>query len=181
VVTACPNCQRQLSLAGLQDVEVVSIYGLMVEAGVRVPVTGGRSVTVHDSCSDRSGQLSREVRELLADYEIREMRHHGANTICCGCGGIVPAVDPDTCAARAETRLAELKETDADLCVTYCMSCAYKLGVQSREKPVRNVLELLFDQPLDHAGFDEKAYGMWQGEAGEALGALLQNSKLAEF
>jgi hypothetical protein len=53
--------------------------------------------------------------------------------------------------------------------------------VHTREKPVRNVLELLFDHPMDHAAFDEKAYGMWQGEAGEALAGLLQHSKLAKF
>jgi len=181
VVTTCPTCQRQLKQAGLKGPEVVSIYQLMAEAGIRVPVTGGRSVTVHDSCSDRSGELGRVVRSLLGDYEIREMRHHGANTLCCGCGGIVPAVDPDTCAGRAETRLAEVEETGADLCLTYCTSCAYKLGVHTREKPVRNVLELLFDNPMDHAAFDEKAYGMWQGEAGEALAGLLQHSKLAQF
>lgn len=181
VVTACPTCHRRLAQTNQSDIEIVSIFKLMADAGMRVPVTESHKITVHDSCSDRHGEMGHDVRKLLGNYDLREMKHSGDNTICCGAGGIVSVIDPDVCIERAETRLKEAQETEADMCVTYCMSCAYQLGVHSQQHPIRYILELVFNQPVDHARFDEQAYGMWQEETGEERYERLQNSKIATF
>ncbi len=108
------------------------------------------------------------------------MTHHGAETICCGSGGIVSIIDPTVCERRAEKRLEEMAETGANLCVTYCMSCAHRLtGRQGQE--IRHILELLFECPVDHEEYDEKSALMWEEENGDENFFRLQTSELKAF
>ncbi|WP_054689769.1 heterodisulfide reductase-related iron-sulfur binding cluster [Desulfosarcina cetonica] len=104
---------------------------------------------------------------LLKDYELKEMAHHGANTICCGSGGLVSAVDHMVCAFRAQTRLDEVAATGADTCVTYCMACAHRLASQTDTNNVAHILELVMDDRVDYEKFDEMAGAMWDGPVGE--------------
>jgi fumarate reductase (CoM/CoB) subunit B len=181
IVTACPTCQSQLAaLDPDSDIEVVSLFQIMAESGLTAPVQGDGTVTVHDSCTDRAGEIGTYIRKLLSDYEIREMAHHGSDTICCGSGGIVSFVDPEVCDCRAEKRLEEMADTGANLCVTYCMSCAHRLtGRPGRE--IRHILELLIESPVDHEEYDEKSAAMWEEENGEENFYRLQTSNLKVF
>lgn len=179
VITACPTCHdRLVKTSSNRDVEVVSIFKLMAASGLCAPSRDHKSVTVHDSCSARNGKIGAHVRKLLRDYEIKEMAHHGAKTVCCGSGGIVSAVDPEICEDRAAERSKEVRETGADMCITYCMSCAHRLNGQSDLYEVRHILELVLNKPVDHEDFDEKCYGMWEGDAGEENANLLLQSKV---
>ncbi|WP_231714097.1 (Fe-S)-binding protein [Desulfosarcina ovata] len=169
IVTACPTCHAQLieGCDSSDDIEIVSLYQLMAESGLRTKVIGDGSATVHDSCTDRNGEIGTYVRMLLKDYELKEMAHHGANTICCGSGGLVSAVEHMVCAFRAQTRLDEVAATGADKCITYCMACAHRLATQTDTNNVAHILELVLNQWVDHEQFEEMAGAMWNGEAGE--------------
>lgn len=182
VVTACPSCNAALLKTKPQnEIEVVSLFQLMADAGVRAPVIGSGTVTVHDSCTARKSGLGNHVRTLLCDYELKEMKHHGRKTICCGSGGIVSAVDPEICTKRADLRLNEMKATEAEMCITYCMSCAHRLAENANPGAICHILELVFEQKIDHKRFDEMAFALCEGESAEQSFHLLQNSKILDI
>ena len=165
IVTVCANCHA--SLAGnLEGIEVVSLYKLLREAGVRV--SGTQSLTVHDSCADReSGEFAADVRALLGDHLVLEMEHSGRDTICCGAGGIVPLVDPDLCLSRTQTRVDEFDRSGASCMVTSCMACSRRLSPLAQKDQVRHCLELVFNIQVDYEQIARNQKTMWQGERGE--------------
>ncbi len=179
IVTACPNCHYHLlNCNSLPGVEVVSLYKLLADAGVRAPNTGAGKITIHDSCPDRqTGELGRWVREILSNYEIVEMAHHGPQSICCGSGGIVSMIDPEICSYRATRRLKEFNEAGADICVTYCATCASRLSRVFGPGKVRHVLELVFNQSVDYAQNAEREKALWEGKRGEHNINRLENSR----
>jgi fumarate reductase (CoM/CoB) subunit B len=179
IITACPTCHAHLlDTKGQHHIEIESLFKGLAVSGLKAPVVGSGRVTVHDSCTDRKGEIGGYVRSLLANYEIIEMPHSGANTICCGSGGIVSLIDPEICDARADKRMVEVSETGADICVTYCMACAHRLAGKSDQSDVLHILELLLDLRVGHHEFDEKAGAMWHEELGERNFDRLQCSKL---
>jgi len=165
LVTACPNCEAMLK-QHLPEVEILSIYALMWEAGIRI--SGTEKLTIHDSCPDRTNSRNPQaVRALLAGYPQVEMASHGENTICCGSGGIVSAIDPDVCSAHAERRMAEFSASGADMCVTNCMGCAYRLARPGQSGQVRHCLEYVFDIHVDYAQVERNTHLMWEGSQGK--------------
>jgi len=179
IVTACPGCHYQLlNYKSTQDLEIVSVFKLMADAGVRTPDIGIGRITVHDSCLDREGEMGGWARQILSNYEIVEMAHHGARTLCCGSGGVVSMVDRELHHSRTQKRVGEFQDTGADVCVTYCMACCYTLLQAAEPGRVRHVLELFFNQLIDHAQFAAQLEAMWQGEWGEYNIYRLENSRL---
>jgi Fe-S oxidoreductase len=162
------------------DLEIVSVFQLMADAGVRAPDTGLGRITVHDSCLDREGETGGWVRRILSHYEIVEMAHHGARTLCCGSGGMVSMVDRELYHRRTRKRAGEFQDTGAEVCVTYCMACCYTLWGAARPGRVRHVLELPFNRLIDHAQFAARLEAMWQGEWGEYNIYRLGHSRLME-
>lgn len=176
LVTACPNCYYQMR-GQLGEMEVISLYELMSAAGVKAGA--GRRLTVHDSCPDRySESVGRDVRGLLAEHSLVEMEHHGAETICCGSGGIVSMIDPELCEGRASMRMQESDRTGAEACVTACMACAHRLAKAAQAGSVVHVLELLFAQPVDYAQLQANVRAMWEGEWGEYNQYRLSQARL---
>ena len=181
IVTACPGCHCQLlSYESTQDLEIVSVFKLMAESGIRAPDIGIGRITVHDSCHDRKGETGGWVRQILSNYEIVEMAHHGANTLCCGSGGIVSMIDRELYHSRTQRRVGEFQDTGADVCVTYCMACCYTLLQATEPDRVRHVLELVFNQLIDHAQFAARLEAMWQSEWGDYNIYRLEHSHLME-
>jgi Fe-S oxidoreductase len=86
---------------------------------------------------------------LLAGYPQMEMPSRGVDTICCGSGEIVSAVDPDLCPGRASCRLAEFSASGADACVTSCMACAHRLARAGVPGQVRHCQEYVFGLAVD--------------------------------
>jgi Fe-S oxidoreductase len=182
LVTSCPTCHARMTATRPDcDVQIHSLYRLMAESGLRAPAPGLGKVTVHDSCSDREGLIGSAVRELLRGGNLVEMEHHGKETICCGSGGLVSAVDPDLCAERALRRLQEAEDVEAETCVTYCMSCSHRLAARGGRSSVRHILELVFGRTVEHEEFDELVHGLFQGERGEENFLRLQSSSLSSF
>ena len=179
IITACPNCESHLRTTHIPNVEIHSIYTMMVEAGIRL---GGRDqLTFHDSCPDRyNGQNPRDVRAILGEYPIVEMASHGKGAICCGSGGIVSMVDPDLCSNRAQRRMAEFTDSGADTCVTSCMACSHRLARVAEPGQVRHCLEYVFNIQLDYAQIERNTNKMWEGSQGEInIQRLVQAHALA--
>jgi len=166
VITACPNCEAYLKTVDLGGAAIHSIYSRLAAAGIHLG--GSQLITFHDACPDRHNPDNpQHMRSLLSDYPQVEMASRGMNTICCGSGGIVSMVDPDLCTARAQRRLAEFIASDAETCVTSCMSCAYRLARASQPGQVRHCLEYVFDIQADYAQIEQNAHAMWEGSQGE--------------
>lgn len=177
IVTVCPTChwhlQGQPWTAGT---EVVSLYQLVAEAGVRAPVSLHRKITIHDSCPERRVKLGGYMREILGNYAVVEMTHSGAETICCGSGGLVGIADPASCSRQAEVRMAEFRKVSAEQCVTYCIICALTLSAAAPGK-VRHILELVFNILVDYDEIQRRSEAVWQGEPGEVnLNRLAESS-----
>lgn len=176
IVTVCANCHGDLA-GNLEGIEVVSLYKLLREAGVRV--SGARSLTVHDSCADReSGAIGADVRAILGGHLVLEMEHTGKDTICCGAGGIVPLVDPDLCLSRTRRRVDELDRSGASCMVTSCMACSRRLSPLAQKGQVRHCLELVFNLQIDHEQIARNQEAMWQGELGELNLERLEKAEL---
>jgi len=164
LVTACPNCLHLLK-EYLGDLELVSLYDLLREAGIRVQ--GEERLTVHDSCPDRYDMTTGpQIRALLSGHPLVEMKHHGKDTICCGSGGIVSMIDPELSDERARARMAEFEASGADRCVTACMACAHRLARGSSAEQVVHCLELVFGISVDYAQLAANTQAMWEGEWG---------------
>lgn len=175
VVTACPSCRHVLSET-LQGTEVVSLFRLLFDAGVRL--SGTEVLTVHDSCPDRDRLPASELRSILGGHLLLEMERSGRDTICCGAGGILPAIDPALCARRSRRRIEEFEKTGAICMVTSCMACSRRLSEAARQRQVRHVLELVFGIAVDYGRTNRNREAMWQGEAGELNEFRLANAKL---
>ncbi|MBI5594311.1 MAG: (Fe-S)-binding protein [Deltaproteobacteria bacterium] len=182
LITSCPTCHaRMMATRPDCNVQILSLFQLMARSGLRVPLPDSEKITVHDSCSDREGVIGGAVRELLQDCNLVEMEHHGKETICCGSGGLVSAIDPDLCTERALRRLKEAEAAGAETCVTYCMSCSHRLAARGGTSSVRHILELIFDKMVEHEEFDRMVHGLFQGERGEENFLRLQNSQRLFF
>lgn len=119
---------------------------------------------MHDSCRDRSSlAIGADVRAILSGFELVEMAHHGRTTVCCGSGGLVSLIEPGLCEARAQTRVAEFRATEADRLVTACASCARRLSAAAGPGTVLHYLELVFSCRVDWGGADERLFSPWQG------------------
>ena len=140
---ACPHCHQTFQ-EFLPEVKTRSIYEVLAEVGLPA---GARTLqpwtfNIQDSCGTRQApQVQEAVRRLVRDlgYGIEEMAHNRERSICCGSGGMVPAVAPELAKKMTDFRLSEATR---DL-VTYCASCRARLSKTGH--PTLHVLDLPFN------------------------------------
>ena len=97
---------------------------------------------IQDACGARQApQIHDAVRRLVSDlgHSVEEMAHNRERSICCGSGGMVPAVAPELAKKMTDFRLSEATR---DL-VTYCASCRARLAKAGH--PTLHVLDLPFN------------------------------------
>jgi fumarate reductase (CoM/CoB) subunit B len=199
IVTACPSCLRVLR-ERFKGRQVVSCYSMItptadeagiasfgkeaVEAAETDPRAGGKvRITVHDSCSDREyGVVGPQVRRLLSEtksVEMVEMAHNGRNSLCCGAGGLISAVDPKLSSDFNRQRIGEAESSGAEVMVTYCATCvnAFRSGGNPSKVETRHVLELLLGVKEDHDGVRRNLEKLFvSGPKKELYERLIQNS-----
>ena len=91
--------------------------------------------TVHDNCYAKVGgdRYFEQARKLLdlAGVEVREMRHHHTDALCCGFGRGAGwrrnSQIPLDILEGASRRIREAEATGADNLVTYCAGCFWLL------------------------------------------------------
>jgi NADPH-dependent glutamate synthase beta subunit-like oxidoreductase len=143
LIAACTHCLHTIS-EHLPGIKTRSIYEVMVERGLpKGSAAGGAEVfNVHDACGARqSPEIHQAVRQLVAGagHQLEEMAHNRERSICCGSGGMVPAVHPLLARRMMDFRLSEASR---DL-ITYCASCRARFAGAGR--PALHVLELCFN------------------------------------
>lgn len=162
VVTVCGNCHNNM-LRIMDGLEVVSLYQLLAQAGRHFPEN--QLFTIHDSCPDRDlNVIGTALRQMAPAGQLVEMEHHGRDTICCGSGGVMPAVAPAVGLERAQQRVDEFKQSGADCVVTSCMACSRRFSRVAQPGQVRHCLELIFGIQIDYEKIAHNLATMWSDE-----------------
>jgi len=143
VIVACTHC-HQIMTEFLPEINTRSIYEVLNEVGLPEGASAGPSWTfnIQDACGARQApQIHAAVRRLVTGlgYGIEEMAHNRERSICCGSGGMVPAVAAELAGKMTGFRLSEATR---DL-VTYCASCRARLSKAGH--PTLHVLDLPFN------------------------------------
>lgn len=141
VLTACPNCTKVFRQYG-HGLTVRTVYEIIRVRGKgnAFPRTGEK-ITVHDPCALREDLPAQQaVRNMLVDmgHTVVEMKHCGKDTLCCGEGGMVGAVNPGRAREWAVIRGKEAGERKI---VTYCAGCT---GYLNRVVPTVHIADLLY-------------------------------------
>jgi Fe-S oxidoreductase len=143
-ILSCPTCSDMLKNY-LQEVETVSLWGLMADSFPRKTKTQG-IVSVFDPCSSKyDPKTQNDVRTLIrkCGYEISELAPSGGFARCCGYGGLVFSSNPDMV-----ERIMQHNISMGNLeFVTYCTNCRDSFAGGGKES--RHLLDLLFsDDPF---------------------------------
>jgi NADPH-dependent glutamate synthase beta subunit-like oxidoreductase len=143
VIVACTHCYQTFQ-EFLPQVKTRTIYEVLNEVGLpdRASSPAAAIFNLQDPCGARQApQIHDAVRRLVADlgHEVEEMAHNRERSICCGSGGMVPAVAPEMARKMTDFRLSEATR---DL-VTYCASCRARLAKAGH--PTLHVLDLPFN------------------------------------
>jgi NADPH-dependent glutamate synthase beta subunit-like oxidoreductase len=143
LIGACLHCLNTLN-AYHPEIKTRSLYEVMLEHGLpeTAQAAAGAVLHVHDPCGARRLiPVQDAVRELVtaAGHQLEEMPHSRKRTICCGAGGLVPAVDNPLAQKMTAFRLSEATR---DL-VVYCATCRAKFVNAGHDS--LHVLELLFN------------------------------------
>ncbi len=143
IIVACTHCYQTFQ-EFLPEVNIRSIYEVLGEIGLPdgAPAAPPWTFNIQDACGARQApQIHDAVRRLVADlgHKVEEMAHHRERSICCGSGGMVPAVAPELAKRMTDFRLSEATR---DL-VTYCASCRARLAKAGH--PTLHVLDLPFN------------------------------------
>jgi NAD-dependent dihydropyrimidine dehydrogenase PreA subunit len=143
VIVACTHCY-QIFQEFLPEVKTRTIYEVLNEVGLPEQTSSATAAifNIQDACGARQApQIHDAVRRLIVGlgHEVEEMAHNRERSICCGSGGMVPAVAPDLAKKMTGFRLSE---TTRDL-VTYCASCRARLAKAGH--PTLHVLDLPFN------------------------------------
>lgn len=148
VLLACPNCHRIFSQYG-DGLAVSTIYELMDQHSLPPAEKVPGTVTVHDPCPLRfSPAIHAAIRNLVSKQGlfIKEMPHHGENTVCCGEGGFVACLSPDL---SAQWKNINKNEAAGRRIITYCAGCTNHLeGIT----PTNHIVDLLWEPNATMAG-----------------------------
>lgn len=135
LITGCPYCARtfnnktQYAELNKSGIQVIHISQLLkdFDLGVRTE----KRVTYHDPCDlGRHCGIYEEPREIIRKFapNFLEMRHHHADSLCCGAGGGVRGAFAKNSITMARRRLEEAEEIGAEVVLTECNSCVHNLG-----------------------------------------------------
>jgi NADPH-dependent glutamate synthase beta subunit-like oxidoreductase/Fe-S oxidoreductase len=143
LIGACTHCLNTLK-AYCPEIKTRSLYEVMLEQGLpeSAKTEAADLFHVHDPCGGRHlTPVQDAVRQLLAaaGHGLEEMEHNRKRTICCGAGGLVPAVDKPL--SQKMTAFL-LSEATRDL-VVYCATCRAKFVNAGHHS--LHLLELLFN------------------------------------
>ena len=157
VLVACPNCYRVFRQYG-ESLTVKTVYEHLAATSLPETANISADVTVHDPCGTRNDKhIHRAIRQIATkkSLKIKEMKHHGPKTLCCGEGGSVGCLNADLANGWAERRKNEAGNTTI---LTYCAGCANVLGAKT---PTNHVLDLLFEPEASLTGKAKISKAPW--------------------
>ena len=129
---------------------------VVAKADLKVPFDG--VVTYHDPCDlgRKSGRgalgFDAPRRAIPATgATLKEMPRSREESKCCGGGGGLRAMYPALSVAMAKQRMEEIREMDADFCLTDCPSCVHNLINAKKRKDQVQIMTTIrwLDQMMD--------------------------------
>ena len=131
ITTPCPSCYdfnlRIQEMGYLKGIEIHCLSKDLVDHGVKInrdKFEKDYSISIHDSCPDRlRGIFADSIRELYRDFEIKELKHIKENTLCCGCGGLVPPYSQEISAKGKKFKKSDFEMAGSDYLITSCFNC----------------------------------------------------------
>ncbi|MCQ4250900.1 dimethylglycine demethylation protein DgcB [Pseudomonas stutzeri] len=113
----------------------------------------GGSVTYHDPCYlgryNGEYEAPRSVLKAIG-IEVKEMERSGFRSRCCGGGGGAPITDIPGKQRIPDMRMADIKETGAELVAVGCPQCTAMLeGVVEPRPQIKDIAELVADVLLE--------------------------------
>ena len=126
------------------------IYGLIKEKRITISGITDSKVVIHDSCVlARELGITEEMRKILNDIEgvkLVEAKQNRKWTTCCG--GPCKILFPEMSSKIADYRANELKETEAELILTFCPYCMASINksIESEENnlKVEDFIEFIY-------------------------------------
>lgn len=152
VILACPACVYTIRHVypkfGVNvTAEVVHVSEFLDTIAHRLPVKQTvQAAYYHDPCYlGRWLGVYEPPRRLagLVTRKVLEFAHNREQADCCGGGGLVPDVAPQTASAIAERRLEEPNQAGVGVVVTACATCVKNLGRAGRDMEVLDIVSLL--------------------------------------
>ena len=166
LILACPDCMHAFA-RHRPEIKIRSLYEVLLEVG---PPPGaraapGRVFHLHDGCGARHmPHVHDAVRRLVEalGYGQEDMEHARDQSICCGAGGMVPAVDRPLAQKMTAFRLSEATRP----LISYCATCRAVLAAAGRES--LHLLDLVFNpgwqtaQTAPPAGSLKRWWSRWR-------------------
>ena len=144
LITCCPGCSHVFE-SWSPDVNVLSLWKVLLKTDFPFPDYRGELMSIHDSCHAR-GRNSAEMQDsarLLCrrmNIELIEPEYTRDNARCCG--GSAPDFE-----TRKEMALRRAGEFPAKNVVVYCTGCTRSFSVT--DIAPRHLLDLLFEEPTE--------------------------------
>lgn len=143
LIAACTHCLHTIAECR-PEIKTRSLYEVILEMGLPQGFRAGAPgvFNIHDACGARHmPEVQEALRRLLSKlgHSYEEMPHSRERSLCCGAGGMVPAVAAPLAQKMTDWRLSEAKR---DL-ITYCATCRARFA--AAHHPSLHVLELLFN------------------------------------
>ncbi|MFX1519223.1 MAG: (Fe-S)-binding protein [Promethearchaeota archaeon] len=151
VITSCPTCYRTLKVEYPRLLHIKPSFEVMHmteyistqlrKGNIRITEKIPKTVTFHDPCdlSRESGIIEepREILRVVTDKFI-EMPLHGTDTMCCGGGGLLQAVDEDLSSWTGVQRIKQAEMIGAEVLTSACGACKKYLS-EAAEKVNSNI------------------------------------------
>jgi len=150
----CPHCAAAMEVdyleVGLPETELVNLPSFLAELvgedKLELKEGEGAPVTYHDPCRlGRWIEDSDSAREVLSamNVEVREMERRGEWTHCCGAGGVLAAVAPETSDYASRERAGEARRTGAEKVITSCSYCVSRLNEEKGAPRTMHLADLV--------------------------------------
>jgi len=172
VVLWCPTCHCRFdkSIAPALDIpfQVMSFPQYLAANMNKLTLLDvvDEVVTLHEPCKSAYTGLDsngpREVLRQLPGVTLKEMKHHGQETSCCGSGAV--CWFPESSAKIREARLKEAVQTGADRLVTICHYCGQTFGAEEErfDFSVTNYVNLVAEAMGIQRDDKFKKYARWR-------------------
>lgn len=131
VILWCPTCHCRFEQFFSESMNipfrVISFTEYLAENMYKLKFKDNSSgiVTLHEACKSAYTGIDlkspRQILEQLPGISLKEMKHHGKETMCCGSGAI--SWFGESCEMIRQERLQEAVKTGADKLVTICHYC----------------------------------------------------------
>ncbi|SDT31229.1 dimethylglycine demethylation protein DgcB [Pseudomonas oryzae] len=124
-----------------------------IELGQHALAQQGAAITYHDPCYlgryNGEYQAPRAVLKALG-LEVKEMERSGFRSRCCGGGGGAPITDIPGKQRIPDMRMADIRETGAELVAVGCPQCTAMLeGVVAPRPEIKDIAELVAEALIE--------------------------------